>query len=45
MAEGYFDERKNQNRSGDITLPVVLNYSDVPFDEFNDNLKQLGIQI
>ena len=45
MAEGYFDERKNQNRSGDITLPVTLNYSDVPFDEFNDNLKQLGIQI
>ena len=45
MAEGFFDERKTQNRGGDLTLPVVLNYSDVPFDEFNDNLKQLGIQI
>jgi saccharopine dehydrogenase-like NADP-dependent oxidoreductase len=45
MAEGVFDNRKIQNRSGDIKLPVVLNYSDVPFDKFNDNLRKLGIQV
>lgn len=45
MGEGIFDERKVQNRGGDITLPVVLNYADIPFDKFNDNLIKLGIQI
>ena len=45
MAEGFFDERKTQNRGGDLTLSVVLNYSDVPFEEFNKNLEELGIQI
>tara|TARA_Y100001938_G_C8065916_1_gene420175 strand:+ start:30 stop:1181 length:1152 start_codon:yes stop_codon:yes gene_type:complete len=45
MAQGIFDDRKIQNRGGDIKLPVVLNYSDVPFDKFNNNLKELGIQI
>ena len=45
MAQGKFDDRKVQNRSGDISLPVVLNYSDVPCDEFNENLKFLGIQV
>ena len=45
MAEGFFDDRKQQNRGGDIKLPVVLNYSDVPFDKFNDNLIKLGIQL
>ena len=44
MAEGFFDERKVQNRGGDISLPIVLNYSDVPFDKFNENMKELGIQ-
>ena len=44
MAEGIFDNRVEQNRGGDIKLPLVLNYSDVPFDKFNENLKKLGIQ-
>ena len=44
MAEGIFDERKMQNRGGDVKLPVVLNYSDVPFDRFNKNLEKLGIK-
>ena len=43
MAEGKFDNRKIQNRSGDITLPVVLKYSDVPYEEFEKNLKGLGL--
>lgn len=43
MAEGYFDNRVIQNRGGDQKLPVVLNYSDVPFEDFNKNLETLGI--
>ena len=43
MAEGYFDNRVTQNRGGDTKLPIVLNYSDIPFDQFNKNLETLGI--
>jgi saccharopine dehydrogenase-like NADP-dependent oxidoreductase len=43
MAEGYFDNRVTQNRVGETKLPIVLNYSDIPFDEFNKNLETLGI--
>lgn len=45
MAEGYFDDRKIQNRGGDIKLPVVLEYRDVPYERFNKNLDKLGIKI
>ena len=44
MAEGFFDDRKVQNRGGDVKLPIVLNYSDVPFDKFNKNMSDLGIK-
>jgi len=43
MAEGYFDNRKVQNRGGDITLPVVLKYTDVPYEKFEKNLSNLGL--
>ncbi len=43
MAEGYFDKRTVQNRGGDIVLPVVLKYSDVPYEEFEKNLTTLGL--
>jgi len=45
MAQGDFDNRTVQNRGGDIKLPVVLNYSDVPSDDFNKNLRFLGLQV
>ena len=44
MAEGFFDDREVENRGGDIKLPIVLNYSDVPFDKFNKNMSDLGIK-
>ena len=44
MAEGYFDNRVQQNRGGDIKLPLNLVYKDIPFDKFNDNLKTLDIR-
>lgn len=45
MAEGHFDDRKVQNRGGDIKLPVVLNYKDVPYDKFVENLRKLDLKI
>ena len=45
MAEGIFDDRKIQNRGGDIKLPLVLTYRDVPFKDFEKNLTVLGIKI
>ena len=44
MAEGFFDDREVENRGGDIKIPIVLNYSDVPFDKFNKNMSALGIK-
>jgi saccharopine dehydrogenase-like NADP-dependent oxidoreductase len=41
MATGYFDNRVQQNRSGDIKLPIVLSYKDIPFDDFNEYLEKL----
>tara|TARA_B100000676_G_scaffold308903_1_gene370962 strand:- start:1716 stop:2813 length:1098 start_codon:yes stop_codon:yes gene_type:complete len=43
MAEGKFDDRKIQNRGGDISLPVVLKYSDICYEEFEKNLNELGL--
>ena len=45
MAEGCFDDRKVQNRGGDIKLPIVLNYKDVPYDSFVKNLEKLNLNI
>jgi len=38
MAEGVFDDRKDERRGYYIDLPNTLTYSDVPFDEFNNRL-------
>ena len=43
MSEGLFDNRIQQNRGGDIKLSNVLEYSDVPYDKFELNLKKLCI--
>lgn len=45
MAEGIFDERTVQNRGGDVKLPVVLNYKDIPYDKFVKNLEKLDLKI
>lgn len=45
MADGCFDNRVVENRSGDIKLPLVLHYKDIPFDLFKDNLEKLGVTI
>lgn len=44
MAEGVFDDKIQQNRSGDGKLPPVLSYGDIPHNEFNANLKKLDLQ-
>ena len=33
----------NIDRGGDITLPVVLKYSDVPYERFEKNIATLGL--
>jgi len=43
MAEGYFDARREQFRGYWRTLPIVLDYSSVPYDQFDKNLKELGV--
>ena len=43
IGRGIFDNRVEQNRGGDIKLSNVLNYSDIPFDKFEKNLKKLCI--
>jgi saccharopine dehydrogenase (NAD+, L-lysine-forming) len=41
MAEGIFDDRKDEKRGYYINLPNILTYSDIPFDEFNKRLASL----
>jgi hypothetical protein len=41
MAEGVFDDRKDERRSYYVNLPNALVYSDIPFDKFNTKLKSL----
>ena len=41
MAEGCFDDRKDERRGYYVNLPNSLTYSDVPFDKFNKRLKGL----
>ena len=43
MAEGYFDERFIEHRGYKDKMSVVLKYSDVPYDKFEKNLKELGL--
>jgi saccharopine dehydrogenase-like NADP-dependent oxidoreductase len=43
MAEGHFDDRKVEHRGYKDKLPVVLKYSDVPYEKFEKNLKELGL--
>jgi saccharopine dehydrogenase-like NADP-dependent oxidoreductase len=41
MAEGMFDDRKDERRGYYINLPYSLTYADVPFDKFNNKLNML----
>tara|TARA_R110002020_G_scaffold22733_1_gene76431 strand:- start:1707 stop:2819 length:1113 start_codon:yes stop_codon:yes gene_type:complete len=41
MGEGYFDDRSQQNRGGDVKLPNVLSYSDVTYLLFSGKLSSL----
>jgi len=43
MAEGYFDERFIEHRGYKEKMPVVLKYSDVPYEMFEKNLSDLGL--
>jgi len=43
MAEGKLEGNKEEHRSYHTQHPVNLSYADVPFDEFNNNLKLLKI--
>ena len=43
MAEGYFDERLIEYRGYKEKMPVVLKYSDVPYEKFEKNLSDLGL--
>jgi hypothetical protein len=45
MAEGIFDDRKDEKRGYYINLPNILAYSDIPFDEFNKRLASLGLSL
>jgi lysine 6-dehydrogenase len=43
MAQGKLEGDKEQHRDYWTQYPVSLSYADVPFDEFDDNLKILGL--
>ena len=43
MAEGFFDNKKDEHRNYWVSFPKALSYGDVPFDKFNERLSQLGI--
>jgi saccharopine dehydrogenase-like NADP-dependent oxidoreductase len=43
MAEGKLEGNKGEHKDYHTQYPVNLSYADVPFDEFNNNLKLLGI--
>jgi len=44
MAEGVFDGQKEQHRDYYTYYPKDLSYSDIPFDQFKENLRVLGIE-
>ena len=43
MGRGTFDNRKEERRGYHLNLPYNLTYGDVPFDQFELNLKKLCI--
>jgi len=43
MAEGKLEGNKEERRDYHTQYPVNLSYADVPFEEFNNNLKLLEI--
>jgi saccharopine dehydrogenase-like NADP-dependent oxidoreductase len=43
MAEGFFDEKKDQRRDYHTYYPRNLSYKDVPYDEFKKNLCELKL--
>jgi saccharopine dehydrogenase-like NADP-dependent oxidoreductase len=43
MAEGKLEGNKEQHRDYWTKYPVSLSYADVPFEEFNSNLRALGL--
>lgn len=43
LAEGVFDERKDERRGYYDVLPLQLTYKDVPFDTFKKYLKELKL--
>ncbi|MAF24302.1 hypothetical protein CL634_01760 [bacterium] len=43
MAEGLFDGKKDQHRDYWVDFPKALSYRDIPFEDFNERLSQLGI--
>jgi len=45
IAEGKLEGNKEEHRGYWTKYPASLSYSDIPFDEFNNNLKLLGITI
>jgi saccharopine dehydrogenase-like NADP-dependent oxidoreductase len=45
MADGSLEGDKNQHRDYWTQFPKALTYADIPFDEFNKNLKTLGLGI
>lgn len=45
MADGYFDNRVEENNGNSDKLTFNLSYEDIPFDKFNENLNTLGIKM
>ena len=45
MAQGWFDKDKSQHRDYSTPYDKVLTYSDVPYDEFLNQLRVLGLEI
>ena len=43
MAEGKMEGNKEQHRDYWTQYPKSLSYADVPFDEFDKNLRFLGV--
>ena len=43
MAQGKLEGNKEQHRDYWTQYPISLSYADIPFDEFDDNLKTLGL--
>jgi len=44
MAQGKLEGNKEQRRDYWVQYPAALSYADIPFEEFKENLKILGIE-